>query len=660
TLSNNKDWNGVTCVDGSNPMIFNNTISSNGDMGIWCNRSSSPVILQNTIVDNKRYGVFCGNSSSPTVTRNNITLNEWGIVCEDYCYCSPFINNNFIVNNNKTHYTDGLMDGQGGIYIGSKTSPTVVNNTVAGLHFYGIYCYNPSPPIENPTVNNKLLSDYWSATPTIINNTLLNNYWSFVFYEASNITVENCNVSSNLFASAGVIGDSSNNITIINSTINTYNANCQCDLWLYSKSNITLINTTFNKTKISWGDQSSTLTVGWYLNVKVTDKNSIPIPDAAIVVYNSSDAEIYNEGTNLDGVVKDIVCIEKTQNATEYTMHTPHNITVSKEQYFTNYTSVMMNASKGAVIILEHAYNTTGLIASWHFNENAGDTVYDSSGNNNDGAVYGAIWTTGVNGSALSFDGENDYVEVPDNDSLDITDAITIEAWIYPKGWGEGSLGSIADKNWQTGYAFYLKNTEGQESIKFASNNAGVVQTADSGSITLNEWQHVVVTYDRQNVVFYVNGINKGGGAETNAIGTNSESLFIGNDMGTACTFNGIIDEVRIYNRALNATEIQAHYEEYASANNPPNIPSNPSPSNSVTGQNITVDLSWTGGDPDAGDTVTYDVYFDSTDGSTLVSNDQTGTTYDPGTLSYNTHYYWKIIATDNHNESTKGPVWDF
>jgi len=367
TLSNNKDWDGVTCVDGSNPMIFNNTISSNGDMGIWCNRSSSPTILQNTIVDNKRYGVFCGNSSSPIVTRNNITLNEWGVVCEDFSYSSPFIGDNFIVNNNKTHYTDGLMDGQGGIYIGSKTSPTVVNNTITGFHFYGIYCYNPSPPIENPIVNNKLLGDYWSADPLIINNTLLNNYWSFVFYYASNVTVENCNVSSNLAASAGVIVDSSNSIIFINSTINTYHTEWSTrDLWLYSKSNITLINTTFNKTKICWGDQSSTLTVGWYLNVKVTDKNSIPIPDVAIVVYNSSDAEIYNEGTNLGGWAKDIVCIEKIQTATESTMHTPHNITVSKEQYFTNYTSIMMNASKDIVIVLEHLPNNPPVIQSYH------------------------------------------------------------------------------------------------------------------------------------------------------------------------------------------------------------------------------------------------------------------------------------------------------
>ncbi len=94
--------------------------------------------------------------------------------------------------------------------------------------------------------------------------------------------------------------------------------------------------------------------------------------------------------------------------------------------------------------------------------------------------------------------------------------------------------------------------------------------------------------------------------------------------------------------------------------NNAPNTPSNPSPSNHATGQSINADLSWTGGDPDTGDTVKYDVFFGTSTSPPLVSNDQSGTTHDPGTLSYNTKYYWKITATDNHGASTSGSLWDF
>jgi hypothetical protein len=94
--------------------------------------------------------------------------------------------------------------------------------------------------------------------------------------------------------------------------------------------------------------------------------------------------------------------------------------------------------------------------------------------------------------------------------------------------------------------------------------------------------------------------------------------------------------------------------------NQPPYTPYNPSPPNHATGVSIYADLTWSGGDPDVGDTVTYDVYFGTSTPSPLVSNDQSATTYDPGTLSYSTTYYWKIVATDNHGASAEGPVWDF
>ena len=101
---------------------------------------------------------------------------------------------------------------------------------------------------------------------------------------------------------------------------------------------------------------------------------------------------------------------------------------------------------------------------------------------------------------------------------------------------------------------------------------------------------------------------------------------------------------------------------DFTTENNPPYTPSNPSPVNHATDVDINANLYWSGGDPDPGDTVTYDVYFEANDPTpdVLVSNNQPGTTYDPGTMDYNTHYYWQIVAWDNHGASTTGPVWDF
>jgi hypothetical protein len=101
--------------------------------------------------------------------------------------------------------------------------------------------------------------------------------------------------------------------------------------------------------------------------------------------------------------------------------------------------------------------------------------------------------------------------------------------------------------------------------------------------------------------------------------------------------------------------------------NNPPNTPSNPSPINHGTSVDIDADLSWIGGDPDLGDTVTYDVCVGSSwppfafiDTIGPYPATQSSITYDPGMLVAGQTYYWHIIARDNHGITREGPVWDF
>jgi len=102
---------------------------------------------------------------------------------------------------------------------------------------------------------------------------------------------------------------------------------------------------------------------------------------------------------------------------------------------------------------------------------------------------------------------------------------------------------------------------------------------------------------------------------------------------------------------------------DFTTHNDPPNTPGTPNPANHATNVLVTASLSWTGGDPNPGDIVQYDVYFEADDSTpdVLVSNHQSGTIYDPpGAMNYNTHYYWQIVAWDNHGASTPGPIWDF
>lgn len=95
-------------------------------------------------------------------------------------------------------------------------------------------------------------------------------------------------------------------------------------------------------------------------------------------------------------------------------------------------------------------------------------------------------------------------------------------------------------------------------------------------------------------------------------------------------------------------------------ANQAPNIPNTPHPADGSQNMAVSVDLSWTGGDPDAGDTVHYDVYFGTVNSPSKVSSNQSDASYDPGSLNYDTTYYWRIISWDAQGASSTGPIWSF
>jgi parallel beta-helix repeat protein len=101
-------------------------------------------------------------------------------------------------------------------------------------------------------------------------------------------------------------------------------------------------------------------------------------------------------------------------------------------------------------------------------------------------------------------------------------------------------------------------------------------------------------------------------------------------------------------------------YVNQSGWNLPPYQPSNPSPENGSIDVDVNADLYWTGGDPDPGDTVTYDVYFGTTNPPPKIVSNQSESSYDPGQMNCSTDYYWKIIAWDNLGASNESPLWNF
>ncbi|MDO8471336.1 MAG: LamG domain-containing protein [bacterium] len=215
----------------------------------------------------------------------------------------------------------------------------------------------------------------------------------------------------------------------------------------------------------------------------------------------------------------------------------------------------------------------------WSMNEGTGARAGDASGNRNEGILTsGPTWVDGKRGKALSFDANDDLVSVGTPTSLNITGALTIGAWIYPRTFGSVAStfrGRIVDKenDFITGYSFSLYdpgtgNGDNTFALFLNTSAENLACKASANSIVLNRWQYVAVTLDSsRRCIPYVNGIKATttSGFIMNAFPlTGSNSFTIGNNSGNTREFDGSIDEVRVYNRALGAAEIQALYKSGA------------------------------------------------------------------------------------------------
>jgi len=189
------------------------------------------------------------------------------------------------------------------------------------------------------------------------------------------------------------------------------------------------------------------------------------------------------------------------------------------------------------------------LVAHYTFDENSGTVAHDSSGNNNDGTISGATWATGHSGSALSFDGVDDSVIVIDSSSLN-PDYITISMWFRPDALVDNT-GLIA-KGDSANRQYWMWVYRGNLSYEIdEGGNYNYIY-----SLNANQWHHLSLTYDGANVITYIDGneVNRRAQA-TGTILADSDSLSIGRLPGVV-SFDGIIDEVRIYNYALTESEI--------------------------------------------------------------------------------------------------------
>ena len=204
---------------------------------------------------------------------------------------------------------------------------------------------------------------------------------------------------------------------------------------------------------------------------------------------------------------------------------------------------------------------------SLSFDEASGNAI-DTSTSARNGVITGALRVPGKVGNALSFDGVDDWVTVTDGAAgtpLDLTNGMTIEAWVKPSamsGW-ETVVLKEAGANLMS-YGLYANDGAPLGGgfagpagyVRIGATDHGVQGT---GPLSTTEWTHLAATYDGVTQRLYVNGVEVGSNPQTGTMVVGNQPLRIGGNASFAGEFfNGLIDEVKVYNRARTATEINA------------------------------------------------------------------------------------------------------
>ncbi len=204
------------------------------------------------------------------------------------------------------------------------------------------------------------------------------------------------------------------------------------------------------------------------------------------------------------------------------------------------------------------------LILYFSFDEVDGDTAIDHSLYENNGEIAGAPkHVDGKFGKALQFNGTSDWIEVAHEDILTVDESVTVMAWInaerHQGPGGQRWQGIVAKGNNPRSYSFYTESPS--ECLHLSVGGSGSVC---NGKVALNEWQHVVAQVEDGTHRYWLNGESVGEFAGKNPPPGEADSatVLVGKTHEGSREFLGLIDEVRVWNRALSEDEVIEQMEK--------------------------------------------------------------------------------------------------
>jgi hypothetical protein len=305
-----------------------------------------------------------------------------------------------------------------------------------------------------------------------------------------------------------------------------------------------------------------------------------------------------------------------------------------------------------------------GLIGWWMLDEGTGTTVADSSGAGHDGFFVDSMpeWVSGMYGKALKFDG-TDKVEIPDHQDFHLTDAISVALWMQPEGTQTASAKLfIKQKTGQ--YPYSLQYDDTAQGL-FATVNASTrYDTGPHIPDFPGEWAHMCFTFDGSILILYKDGEEAASVNTSGQLQQNNLSLSIGCRLDYDQNFNGIIDDVRLFNRALGPEEIQQIMLDAPIA-----AVTDPIPADGSEDVPRDVVLSWVPAEA----ATEHDIFF-GTDAQALADADTSDTTgiyrgrqsagsYSPAEiLEFGETYYWRVdeVGAPPDSKVLAGNLWSF
>lgn len=214
-----------------------------------------------------------------------------------------------------------------------------------------------------------------------------------------------------------------------------------------------------------------------------------------------------------------------------------------------------------------------GLVGHWTFDGNIDTTITDSSGQGNNGSISGSATATmqaiGKIGQALEFDGSDDEIVI--GDVLDQTGSFSISTWVYPHDVAgtvatDDDIRIIVKDDETSGWFLSIGDANTTGRVRFGIRQTSPITTDTGNALAENAWQHVVAVWNTATDVrtVYIDGevAAQSTGVTGDSIGTSARLTIGGNASGiNNRNFNGRMDDMRLYNRALSATEVQKLYE---------------------------------------------------------------------------------------------------